>query len=77
MAVSVLASVTLTRLGIIPLAGAVTSRVRHNLRAHERAALLVGSGLLLFARNTPNVWAAVAVGAIISTVTFFSARRPD
>jgi TRAP transporter 4TM/12TM fusion protein len=64
---SIIVAVTLTVLGIIPLAIAVTGNAGYSLSVPSRAALVLSSGLLLFAQNTPNVWVAAATGAAITT----------
>jgi TRAP-type uncharacterized transport system fused permease subunit len=78
---SVIASVILTALGILPLAAAVTGRLTRPLNFPSRAALVVSSGLLLFARNTSNVWIAATVGIMITVslilIPALSGRRSD
>ena len=59
---AVFAAVACTLLGIVPLAGGVTGQLRGNLHLLLRLLLLLASGLLLFARNTPNAWVALIIG---------------
>ena len=63
---SIIRAVTFTMLGIIPLAIAVTGRSGVALGLPSRAGLLLASGLLLFAQNTPNVWVAASAGTVIT-----------
>ena len=63
---AVFAATACTLLGIVPLAGGVTGQLRGNLHLLLRLLLLAASGLLLFARNTPNAWVAVVVGIALT-----------
>ena len=63
---AVFAATACTLLGIVPLAGGVTGQLRGNLHLLLRLLLLTASGLLLFARNTPNSWVAVVVGIALT-----------
>ncbi len=72
---AVFAAVACTLLGIVPLAGAVTGQLRGHLHPLFRVLLLVASGLLLFARNTPNVWVAVAVGIALTVAIVYVPSR--
>ena len=76
---AVIASIVLTGLGIVPLAASVTGRFKDALTVPARFALLFGSGLLLFARNTPNVWIAAGIGITLSMTVLvlpvFSTKR--
>ena len=63
---AVLAAVACTLLGVVPLAGGVTGQLRGNLHPLLRLLLLLASGILLFARNTPNAWVAVVVGVVLT-----------
>ena len=65
---AIFAAVACTLLGIVPLAGGVTGQLRGNLHPLLRLLLLAASGLLLFARNTPSAWVAVAVGVVLTVV---------
>ena len=65
--IAVISAILITGLGIIPLASAVTGRFKTHLGISSRLILLAASGVLLFARNTPNVWIAVTVGILVST----------
>ena len=68
---SVIAAVCVTGLGVVPLAAAVTGRFRGKLRIPARFALLVSSGLLLFARNTADAWTSVGIGIMVSCVVLY------
>ena len=72
---AIFAAVACTLLGIVPLAGGVTGQLRGNLHPLLRLLLLAASGLLLFARNTPSAWVAVAVGVVL-TVAIACAPAP-
>ena len=78
---SIIGAVTLTVLGIIPLAVAITGRAGFTVRMPGRVALVLASGLLLFARNTPNVWISAGAGAAITVflilIPALSDRRFD
>ena len=63
---AVFAATACTLLGIVPLAGGVTGQLRGDLHLLPRLLLLVASGLLLFARNTPNAWVAIVVGIALT-----------
>ncbi len=72
---AVFAAVACTLLGIVPLAGGVTGQLRGNLHLLLRLLLLLASGLLLFARNTPNAWVALIIGiALTAAISLIPSR---
>ena len=72
---AVFAAVACTLLGIVPLAGGVTGQLRGNLHLLLRLLLLLASGLLLFARNTPNAWVALVIGiALTAAIALIPSR---
>lgn len=73
---AVAAAVVLTALGIIPLAASVTGRFSGRLTYPARIALFVASGLLLFARSTPSVWIAAAIGITLTVLILAPRRSP-
>ena len=72
---AVFAAVACTLLGIVPLAGGVTGQLRGNLHLLLRLLLLLASGLLLFARNTPNALVALIIGiALTAAIALIPSR---